>query len=415
MAGVNFGRGMLSEFGYEEGYTCLNHGSFGSLPNRVFNAQREIQVHAEKRPDKWFRAEMYNHLTAQRNAAGTLMHADPDDLVFVNNATYAFNAVLGSLFSLPQEQPVTILYLSIAYPSLKNTLEHFSKRSRGMVQLMEVDIHPLLRCGEGVSASIVEAVRHALEQNKLDATSSSSSEHAPVGFAVVDHISSIPSLVLPVYDLVDLLHSQGVPVMVDGAHALGQVPVDLTRLGPEYYFTNAHKWLFASRGCAVLYVCKKMQPQIYPPVISWLGQGPSEFQRRFSYLGTDDISALLSFSHGLAFMDYLGGVEVVSSHNHTLVIRGAHFLAEKWNTSLLLDDESMIGSMACVQMPMSAVTPEEKQRVHDFPMEMLEKRNIYAPSFVFNNKAYFRLSAQVFNEIEDFLKLANVVSELLSS
>ena len=48
---------------------------------------------------------------------------------------------------------------------------------------------------------------------------------------------------MPVEEIVKLCHSKGVPVLIDGAHALGSLPLNLTGLEADYYVANAHKWL----------------------------------------------------------------------------------------------------------------------------------------------------------------------------
>lgn len=75
--------------------------------------------------------------------------------------------------------------------------------------------------------------------------------------AIVDHITSGTGLILPLSQIIDVCHAKDVQVCVDGAHAIGQVEIDLKGLEPDYYVSNLHKWLFASKGCAFLYVHKK--------------------------------------------------------------------------------------------------------------------------------------------------------------
>ena len=66
-----------------------------------------------------------------------------------------------------------------------------------------------------------------------------------------------------------MCRKEGIPVLVDGAHALGQVPVDLGELKPDFFFSNAHKWTFVPRGCAVMYIHPRWRDVICPAVISF--------------------------------------------------------------------------------------------------------------------------------------------------
>lgn len=61
--------------------------------------------------------------------------------------------------------------------------------------------------------------------------------------ACFGHIPSNYPVIMPVEEIVKLCHSKGVPVLIDGAHALGSLPLNLTGLEADYYVANAHKWL----------------------------------------------------------------------------------------------------------------------------------------------------------------------------
>ena len=67
--------------------------------------------------------------------------------------------------------------------------------------------------------------------------------------AVFGHIPSNYPVVMPVKDITRLCHMKGVPVLIDGAHALGSLPLNLNTLKADYYVANAHKWLACPKVC----------------------------------------------------------------------------------------------------------------------------------------------------------------------
>ena len=85
------------------------------------------------------------------------------------------------------------------------------------------------------------------------------------------------------YDISDP-YFRGISVLIDGAHALGQLDLNLSSLGDvDYYVSNAHKWLSAPKGSAFMYVHKKHQASTKPLVISH-GYG-SGFNSQFIWSG----------------------------------------------------------------------------------------------------------------------------------
>lgn len=72
--------------------------------------------------------------------------------------------------------------------------------------------------------------------------------------AVIDHISSQPSFIFPIEQIITYLKAKDIAVFIDGAHAINQVDINLAKLQPSAYFSNFHKWGFAPISAAFLYV-----------------------------------------------------------------------------------------------------------------------------------------------------------------
>ena len=111
-------------------------------------------------------------------------------------------------------------------------------------------------------------------------------------------ISPLGAIVMPVQRITAACHAAGVPVLIDGAHAPGQIDLDLTAIGADWYVGNCHKWLCAPKGCAFLYATPSAQGDLHPGTIShFYGQG---FVAEFDWTGTTDPSRFLAVEEAIA-------------------------------------------------------------------------------------------------------------------
>src|SRR5258708_8125501 len=120
-------------------------------------------------------------------------------------------------------------------------------------------------------------------------------------------------LICAVAELTALARARGVRVLIDGAHAPGQLELDVPALGADWYVGNCHKWLFAPRSCAFLWCADEAKRELHPLAISHhYGEG---FTAEFDWIGTRDFSAWLPVVDALRFLDGLGAARLRPS-NH---------------------------------------------------------------------------------------------------
>jgi isopenicillin-N epimerase len=196
-----------------------------------------------------------------------------------------------------------------------------------------------------------------------------------------------------------------VPVLVDGAHAPGQVALDLTALDADWYVGNCHKWLFAPKGCGFLWARADRQAGIHPAVISHgYGQG---FTAEFDWTGTRDPSAWLATPAALDFHARLGGPALMA-RNVALAASAGAALAARWGTETGAGNRAA-GSMAMVRLPGGA--PEQAAALRGALLEA----GTDVPIIVHNAQLWLRLSAQAYNEPADFERMGTLIERELAN
>ena len=194
--------------------------------------------------------------------------------------------------------------------------------------------------------------------------------------AVIDHITSPTAVVYPIPEIVAQLEPD-VPVLIDGAHGPGQVPLELEALGASWYTGNLHKWTCAPKGSAFLHARQDRRAETVPTVISHgrnapLADNEDRFQLLFDWLGTDDFSQWLVLPETLELVGGLepGGWPALMKRNHEMILAGRRILADAVKTELPAPD-AMVGTMASIILPEGA-GPAPEGELSPLMAELLE-------------------------------------------
>jgi selenocysteine lyase/cysteine desulfurase len=386
---TKFGHNLLPLFSLEKGYIPLNHGSFGTVPKTVQDEKVKWITYVEGNPDRWFRYECYPEMDKVRAVVAPFVGAKAEDVVFVENASHGVNAILRSL-QIGKKAGTKILLLDVAYTMVKNTVA-FLCAQYNMTTLQVHVPFPTTK------AQIISLVEQTLNSNP------------DIAIASFSHIVAFPSMIMPVKEIQALCRARGVLVLIDGAHVMGQISLNITDIDPDFYVTNGYKWCFTPKGSAILYVRKDKQNLIYPTTISGEGDGLTAYQMLFSYEGTSDYSSYLAFPAAIQWRASFGEQQILD-YIHNLAVQGGTLLADFWKTEKLLDD-SLIGSMVNVRVPSTNAT-----LMSHMPSLLLSKYNTVSCFFSLEgtNTWYIRVSAQIYNELSDFQYLGNCVNELIA-
>jgi isopenicillin-N epimerase len=311
----------------------LNHGSFGACPRDVLAVQREWRDRMERQPLLFLDRDLPELLGEARRRLGAFLHADPEGLAFVPNATTGVNAVLRSLRFGPGDELLTDDH---EYNAVINTMRAAAERDGARVVVARIAF-PSAGPDE-----VVESVLAAVTSRTR--------------LAVLSHVTSATALVLPIERLVAELAARGIDTLVDGAHAPGMVPVDVDALAPAYYTGNGHKWLCGPKGAAFLWVRADRRDAIHPAVTSHGYNDPridpSRFRLEFDWVGTADPTAALTLPAAIDWMaaSTPGGWPAVMAANHEGAIAAGRRLTGALGAPAPGPDE-LLGSMVTVPLP----------------------------------------------------------------
>lgn len=397
-----------------------------------------------------------------------------------------------------------ILYFSTSYGMVKNTAK-WLERMHG-IRIVEVPItFPIIATtttttGDGADRAYLDPLQATLEGLQRNGSSSITCPCRRLRMAVLDHIVSIPAVVLPVAKMTEMIRSYtnaasasveprvggsggdprpcsgtsgnngrrgGTFILVDGAHAWGQVPsAEISGLlnhgddsddddgddgddsdgtawdGIDAYLSNGHKWMYSPKGSAILWVRPSRIDGLFPePTIisseNSMGQealvlhpeggngyviGNNDYDyddpmaHRYAYTGTRDYTPMLSLSRAMDFQQWLGGEEAIHGYVRGLAVQAKRYLSALWKTVPLVPD-SMEIFMVNVIIPIDRDAKNATDVATGLQRWLLDERDMYVVIAKEPSSGYIftRLSAQVYLEMGDFERLGDAVLEYLSS
>jgi isopenicillin-N epimerase len=345
-----------------------------------------------------------------RSRLAAFVGADDADVAFVTNATTGVNTVLRSLRFEPGDE---ILLDDHEYNATVNAAQAAADRDGARIVVADVPLP--LTAADQVVAALLERVT---PRTRL---------------LVVSHVTSPTALVFPIERIVAEFQGRGIDVLIDGAHAPGMLPLDLDALGAAYYTGNHHKWVCGPKGSGFLHVRRDRQAGIRPLVISHGANDPrtdrSRFRLEFDWLGTTDPTPHLAVPVALEFMASLlpGGWPAVMAANRALALRGRELVERALRVRAAAPAE-MIGSMAAVLLPPGDPGAPVYSPLDDDPLQgaLRERHAIEVPILPWpqawqaiaagrTRARVLRISAQLYNRLEEYERLGAAVASLLAA
>jgi len=364
----------------------LNHGSYGACPKEVFETQQRWQLEMERNPVQFLGRRSAQLLWESRAALGAALGASGEHLVYVPNATTGVNVVARSF---PLNAGDEVLTTDLEYGACDAAWQHECARSGAHYRRVVI---PLPYERERVVERVMAAVT---PRTKL---------------IYFSHITSTTALILPAAELCRAARERGIATLIDGAHAPGQIALDIDAVGADFYVGNCHKWLCAPKGAGFLHARPEHHALLEPTVISWgyatgtgghsgfdAYLGKSLFERRMQWQGTRDIAAWLSVPAAIDFQarhDW----PAVRARCHALALEALDALTQRHGLEPIAQDDDWA---QMVTIPVPKQDPDALRR------RLFDESGIEIPVTSHAGRVFVRISVQGYTTPQEVARLVD--------
>ena len=376
---------LKSQFFLRKDITYLNFGAFGACPKPVLERYQRFQEEVEEDPTHFMLVKLPQYLNETRTALANFLQCSSDDVVFVTNPSYGVNIIAKSLNLKVGDE---VLATDLEYGACDRTWEYYCRR-KGAVYVRQKIRFPITS-KEDFLSQFLEGIT---PKTKL---------------IFISQITSATGLRLPVHEICAFAKERGILTFIDGAHAPGQLAVNLSELQADFYVGACHKWMLAPKGSSFLYVKKELQDSLDPLLISWGYNSDHPSDSRFldyhQLQGTKDYSAFLTVPTAINFMkenDWDSFREVCK----TITQKNADRFCKLLNATPL----SPVTDDFIAQLYSISLNVNSPEKLHDV---LYEKYKIQIPIMLQGNTFYLRYSINAFNSSDDLDKLYEALEEI---
>ena len=381
-----------SDFLLDPDIIFLNHGSFGATPREVFEVYQGWQRKLEAKPVKFIARDLFGHFKETRDALGKYLNISGDNLVLVPNATFGVNIIARSLKLQTGDE---ILTTDHEYGACANAWQLSTQATGAKIIEQEISL-PV----KPSAALIEEFWKGVTPRTKV---------------IFISHITSATALCFPVKEICQKARAAGIMTVIDGAHAPGQMDVDLTEIDADFYVGNCHKWMLGAKGAGFLYAKEEHQALLEPLVVSW-GWGEnspyttgSRFIDNLEWWGTKDPAASLTVKAAIEFLEK-NDWPAVQERSNKLVSIALLKIGEITQLPSVYPEHNRryFHQMAIAPLPL-------KDKTVEFQAELYDHYHIEIPIIKWKDRSFARISIQAYNTDEDVYALAHAIHSALPS
>ena len=277
----NFWNRIRMDYRLKPDYINLENGYYNFIPTPILNKYLDRIKEINYQGSYYMRTVQWDNKQQVTQRLATLVNCPSDQLMITRNTTESLDLIIGGY---PWKRGDEAVFALQDYGSMR--LHFYQQQQRYGIVCNEVSIpnHPMS------DAEIVN-----LYESKITPKTK---------LLMVSHMINITGQILPIKKICEMAHSYGVEVMVDGAHAVAHIQVDILDLGCDYYGSSLHKWLSAPLGAGLLYVNKKHISKIWPLFAE--GDLNDYDIRRLNHTGTHPVHTDLAILDAMDYLEIVG-------------------------------------------------------------------------------------------------------------
>ena len=411
---LKFGKEKVKQNGWyyiDSKFTFTNHGAFGRVPKPILDKYHLLQIQMESSPDEWYRIKSYDFLDENKNALAKYLKVDEKNFLLCKNTTDGINIVLKSIQF--ETNTDVILATEYTYEPIMNTIDYISSyriEEKNKIKTFLVPINLPILSKQAFINEFESMCKKIVEDLKLN-----------IRLAMLDHVSSSLAALLPLKEIISIIRKwdkrQNTNIVIDAAHALGQINVNINEFDCDFYVATLHKWFLSPKGCAFIYFKDKQKAQqtLQPNYISY-GYKKSVYLNFKQRASEDHISWFLIKDCIEFYEKNLGGINCITQYCSNLLDQAVVMLVESWNTcSFNLPKEMQAPLMRVIKLPpinYLLSNLEDSGATYKLTNFILREYKLIAYIVKIGKEFYVRISCFVYNSLEDFIRLKDVILEI---
>ena len=262
-------------------YVNLENGYYCFIPQPTLNKHINHIKRINLEGSFYMRNYRDKDNRATANRLSKLVNCESDELVITRNTTESLDLIISGF---PWKKNDEAIFASQDYGSMQEMFKLTAKRKGIKNKIISIPNHPK---NDQEIVSLYE--KQITKKTKL---------------IMVSHMINITGQILPVKKICEMAHSYNIDVLVDGAHCVGHIDVNIKDLDCDYYGSSLHKWLSAPLGTGLLFVKKNKISKIEPLFAGHIHERDSVL--RLNHIGTNPVHSDLAINDAIDYLESIG-------------------------------------------------------------------------------------------------------------